>query len=265
MNKNAGCSKGRLSMRINHRIPKTIHYCWFGGKEKPEIVKKCINSWRIHLSDYEIIEWNEENINLTMNPYVQEAYESKKFAFVSDYVRVHALYHYGGIYLDTDVEVFKTFDDFLHHDSFWGFEQGHYIATSTIGAAKWNPLIKKFLDFYKGKHFTREDGTSNELTNVFIITKILENLGLERTGDYQEIEHIGAFYPQNYFSPYDYINCQTLSNEDTYAIHHFHKSWLPFTTRIKGMVKLAISRVIGGNNIARLRGLYEESFIHKGK
>lgn len=242
-------------MKENYKIPKTIHYCWFGGKEKPEIVKKCINSWQKHLNEYEIIEWNEENFNLKMNPYVQEAYESKMFAFVSDYVRVHALYHYGGIYLDTDVEVFKTFDDFLHHESFWGFEQGNYIATSTIGAAKENPLIKKFLDFYKGKHFTRDDGTSNELTNVFIITKILENLGLERNGEYQVIDQIGAFYPQNYFSPYDYINCRTLSNEDTYAIHYFYKSWLPFKVRIKGYVKKWLAKMIGGDKIARIRSL----------
>lgn len=240
-------------MMVNHRIPKTIHYCWFGGKEKPEIVKKCINSWRIYLSDYEMIEWNEENFNLTMNPYVQEAYESKKFAFVSDYVRVHALYHYGGIYLDTDVEVFKPFDDFLHHESFWGFEQGNYIATSTIGAAKENPLIKKFFDFYKGKHFIREDGTSNELTNVFIITKILENLGLERNGEYQDIDHIGVFYPQNYFSPYDYINCRTFKNENTYAMHHFYKSWLPPKARFKSNLKAIAARVIGGDNIAKIR------------
>lgn len=104
----------------NQRISKIIHYCWFGGKEKPDIVKKCLYSWHEHLSGYEIIEWNEENFDVHCHTYVKEAYESRKFAFVSDYVRVYALYHFGGIYLDTDVEVFKPFDDLLHHESFWG-------------------------------------------------------------------------------------------------------------------------------------------------
>ena len=105
------------------RIPKTIHYCWFGRGEKPEIVKKCIDTWKDKLSDYEIIEWNEDNFDINQNDYVKEAYKAKKFAFVSDYVRVYALYNYGGIYLDTDVEVFKSFDDVLDNESFWGFEQ----------------------------------------------------------------------------------------------------------------------------------------------
>ena len=148
-----------------------IHYCWFGGKEKPEIVKRCINSWKKHLAEYEIIEWNENNFDINCNSYVREAYESGKFAFVSDYVRVHALYNFGGIYLDTDVEVFKSFNDILHHDSFWGFEQENYIATSTIGAAKGNKLIKMFLDSYKEKSFIKEDGTYDDLTNVAIITR----------------------------------------------------------------------------------------------
>ena len=121
-----------------------------------DIVKKCIDSWKRNLPEYEIIEWNENNFDINCNSYVREAYESAKFAFVSDYVRVHALYHFGGIYLDTDVEVFKPFDDLLHHDSFWGFEQENYIATSTIGAAKSNNLVNLFLDSYKEKNLLKK-------------------------------------------------------------------------------------------------------------
>lgn len=135
--------KGEKIVNENENIPKIIHYCWFGRKEKPELIKKCIKSWNEVLVDYEIIEWNEENFKLN-NDFVKEAYQAGKYAFVSDYVRLHALYHYGGIYLDTDVEVYKPFDLFLQHDSFWGFEQGNYIATSTMGAKKIIPLSKVF-------------------------------------------------------------------------------------------------------------------------
>lgn len=234
-------------------IPKIIHYCWFGGKEKPEIVKKCIQSWRKILNDYEIVEWNETNFDIQSNTFVQEAYEAGKFAFVSDYVRVYVLYNQGGIYLDTDVEVFQPFDKFLHHESFWGFEQENYIATSTIGARKGNKLISQFLDSYRSKSFLKEDGSFHELTNVAIVTKILEETGLKRDGSYQEIEGIGAFYPQTYFSPYDYINIRKFVTEETVALHHFYKSWLPPSVRMKSSLKQLVAKCIGGNNIAKIR------------
>ncbi|MDM5222790.1 capsular polysaccharide synthesis protein [Peribacillus sp. NJ11] len=245
-------------MNINNEIPRVIHYCWFGGKDKPDIVEKCMDSWRKHLLDYEIIEWNEDNFNLHINAYVQEAYTAGKFAFVSDYARVHALYHFGGIYLDTDVEVFKPFDDLLHHESFWGFEQENYIATSTIGAAKGNKLIKKFLDSYEKKNFIKEDGSLDQLTNVAIVTELIELLGLKRNGEYQELKNIGVFYPQNYFSPYDYINCRKFFTDETYAMHHFYKSWLPASVQFKSNIKKMLSHIIGGDNIAKLRGLYQK-------
>ncbi|MEH6947939.1 capsular polysaccharide synthesis protein [Bacillus sp. JJ634] len=242
-------------MNSNTQIPKIIHYCWFGKSEKPAIVKKCIESWENHLQEYEFIEWNEENFDLTINSYVKEAYEAGKYAFVSDYVRVHSLYYYGGIYLDTDVEVFKSFENLLHHDSFWGFEQENYIATSTIGSKQGNLLIKRFLDSYQGKKFKKEDGSFDDLTNVARITRILEDIGLEKNGLYQKIDNMGVFYPQTYFSPYDYINCRTFTNEETYAMHHFYKSWLPAKARIKSNIKLIAAKILGGDNIARIRKL----------
>jgi len=236
-----------------NKIPKIIHYCWFGGKEMPDIVKECIESWKSHLSGYEIIEWNENNFDIRSNLYVKEAYEAGKFAFVSDYARVYALFNFGGIYLDTDVEVFKPFDDLLHHESFWGFEQENYIATSTIGARKGNTLIQLFLDSYNGKNFINDDGSYDDLTNVAIVSEILKNKGLKMNGQYQEIEKIGTFYPQTYFSPYDYINCRKFFTEKTYAMHHFYKSWLPPKARIKSNVKTIVAKVIGGENIAKIR------------
>lgn len=235
------------------KIPKIIHYCWFGEKEKPEIVQKCIKSWKQYLSDYEFIEWNEQNFDVSCNSYVREAYQARKFAFVSDYVRVYALYNQGGIYLDTDVEVFKPFDDLLHHESFWGFEQENYIATSTIGAKKGNQLIKLFLNSYNEKNFIKEDGSYNDLTNVAIVTGLLKNIGLKMNGQIQEIKGHGTFYPQSYFSPFDYINCRKFITENTYTMHHFYKSWLPLKSRLKSNIKTLAAKVIGGENIAKIR------------
>lgn len=248
-------------MNNTNRIPKIIHYCWFGNGEKPDIVIKCIESWKNKLSDYEVIEWNENNFDINCNKYVRQAYELKKFAFVSDYARVYALYNYGGIYLDTDVEVFKNFDDLLNNDSFWGFEQENYIATSTIGAKKGNKLIKMFLDSYNGKSFLCEDGSYDDLTNVAIITKILKTYGLNQNGEYQKIDNLATFYPQTYFSPYDYINCRKFITENTYCMHHFYKSWLPTSSRIKGNIKKILAKVIGGNQIYKIRKIINNKYI----
>lgn len=242
-------------MKQTNEIPKKIHNCWFGRGDKPEIVKTCMKSWHTHLSDYEFVEWNEDNFDIYMNPYVSEAYKAKKFAFVSDFVRVYVLCNYGGIYLDTDVEVFKSFDDLLYHDSFWGFEQENFIATSTIGSKPNNKLIQTFLDAYQNTGFINDDGTYNDLTNVAMITEILKHKGVQLNGEYQVLEEEAVFYPQTYFSPYDYINCRSFISENTYAKHHFYKSWLPARTRLKSNIKLTLARIIGGNNIAKLRAL----------
>lgn len=241
-------------MSIENTIPKIIHYCWFGKKEKPEIVKNCIESWNNKLDGYEIKEWNEENFDINSNIFVKQAYKAGKFAFVSDYVRLFALYNYGGIYMDTDVEIYKTFDDYiLENESFWGFEEKNYIATSTIGAKRGNKLIKQFLDSYREKEFIKEDGKIDTLTNVAIVTQLIKELGIKLDGSYQKIDGLATIYPQEYFSPYDYINCYMKKSENTYTVHYFYKSWLPFNTRIKSSIKKILSKIIGGENIAKLR------------
>ena len=239
---------------MQQKIPKIIHYCWFGGKDKPEVIKKYINSWKEKLKEYEIKEWNENNFDISSNIFVKQAYESGKYAFVSDYVRVYALYNYGGIYMDTDVEVKQPFsDEILGNDSFWGFEEKNYIATSTIGTKKGNKLIKRFLDSYDGKAFIKEDGEIDTLTNVAIVSNIIEGIGIRLDGTYQRIEGICTVYPQEYFSPYDYINCYSKETKNTYTIHHFYKSWLPYKEKIKENIKKMISRIIGGHRVAQVR------------
>lgn len=238
----------------NNQIPKKIHYCWFGKKEKPDIVKKCIKSWKEKLKEYEIIEWNEDNFDVTSNEFVRQAYNCGKFAFVSDYVRVYTLYNYGGIYLDTDVEIIKEFtDDILENDSFWGFEERNFIATSTIGAKKGNEFIKKFLDTYNNKRFINDDGTIATLTNVAIVSDMIKKIGVKLDGTFQNIDGIATIYPQEYFSPYDYINCYSKKTDNTFAIHHYYKSWLPRSVRIKTIIKKLVATIIGGENIAKIR------------
>lgn len=237
-------------------IPKKIHYCWFGKKDKPEIVVKCIDSWKKVLNDYEIIEWNESKFDINCNNYVKQAYERGKFAFVSDYVRIKVLYDYGGIYLDTDVEVFKTFDDLLENDSFWGFEEANYIATSTIGAKKQNKIIGEFIDLYKEQSFIDEFGQISKTTNVSMITELLASKGVKMDGKYQQVDSM-IIYPREILSPYDYSNCRDFTTKDTYCIHHFYKSWLPLSQRIKSSIKYNIANIIGGDNIAKIREIIQ--------
>ena len=233
-------------------IPKIIHYCWFGKNEKPEIVIKCIKSWEKVLYDYKIIEWNENNFDINSNIYVKQAYKNKMFAFVSDYVRIKVLYDYGGIYLDTDVEVLKKFDDLLENELFWGFEEGNYIATSTIGSKKKNKIISEFIDLYKDESLIDEYGRVIKTTNVSMITKLLESKGVKMNGKYQQVDGM-TIYPREVFSPYDYSNCRNFMTKDTYCIHHFYKSWMSFPQRIKSSIKYNIAKIIGGDNLAKIR------------
>src|SRR5699024_8907222 len=127
-------------------IPKIIHYCWFGGNELSKTTKVCINSWKKKLPDYKIIEWNESNFDINSNQYVKEAYQAGRYAFVTDYVRLYVLYHYGGIYMDTDVEVLKSLDSFLKHQAFTGCENEKNSVTGIIGSEKDHEWIKTLLD-----------------------------------------------------------------------------------------------------------------------
>lgn len=239
-------------------IPKIIHYCWFGGKEKPSKVQKCIDSWHKYLSDYEFMEWNESNFDINCNEYVKQAYENKKFAYVSDYARINALYQYGGIYMDTDVMVCKSFNDLLVNKCILGFEEENYIATSFMASIPKHDLIKEFIDRYKDINFYNDDNSLDLTTNVQRLTDILENRGLIRNDKYQQIDDI-SIYPQEYFSPYDYGNCIRKNTENTYCEHLFLVSWLPWTTKVKKAVKKIIIPVIGKNNMNKLRSLKNRS------
>lgn len=194
-------------------IPKIIHYCWFGKNPKSELIQQCINSWKINLPDYKIMEWNEENFDVNSNVFTKEAYQKKKWAFVTDYVRAFALYTVGGIYLDTDVEIRHNLDFFLQHDAFTGFEEVGFPFTALWGAKKGHDWPKKIIDYYDALDvFT-------ELTNTRIVSDFLINFYKvdPNKDEIQNLEDGICIYPSNYFC---------LNIEKNYAVHHFEGSWL---------------------------------------
>lgn len=216
-------------------IPKIIHYCWFGKNPKPEGVQKCIASWKKYLPDYEIKEWNEENFDIHINKYCEQAYNHRKWAFVSDVARVMALYHEGGIYFDTDVEVVQSFNSLLHHKAFLGFEGTQWIATSTMGTEPGNPVIKQFIDNYNTRNFENEEGQLDLKSNVRVLTKMLiDEQGLILNGKEQQLKYFHIF-PTDFFTPFDYINGKIRKTTNTYSIHWFDQSWIgqkPWRVRI---------------------------------
>ena len=207
-------------------IPKTIHYCWFGRNELPPLAKKCIKSWKKYCKGYKIVRWDESNFDISSAPlYVRQAYEAKKWAFVTDYVRLWAMTKYGGIYMDTDVEVVKPLDQFLKHQAFSGFEDEINIPTGIMACEKNFVLFQKLLHFYDDAVFIKEDGSIDTTNNVEIITDICIEKGLKRNNTFQEIEGF-ALYPNDFFCPKSYVDGIIRKTENTHTIHHFNASWL---------------------------------------
>ncbi len=206
-------------------IPKVIHYCWFGRNPKSQLAKKCIKSWKKYCKGYQIIEWNEDNFDITSNPYTKEAYESKKWAFVTDYVRLWALYNYGGVYMDTDVQVVKSLTPFLEKEkAFSGFEDAVHIPTGIMAAEKGLPIIGNLLAAYDDMRFILPDGSLNTQTNVETITNYMLTRGFVPNNSYQTIEYF-SFYPKDFFCPKEYATGLCSMTENTATIHHFNGSW----------------------------------------
>lgn len=214
---------------------KKIHYCWFGGNPLNELAIKCINSWKEMCPDYEIIEWNEKNYDFSKSVYMKEAYENKKWAFVSDYARFDILFNEGGLYFDTDVELIKPIDDIVDKGNFMGFEKcsiqgrgGYSVAVNPglgIGASAGCELYKYILDQYKERHFVREDGTFEQYTIVQLVTDILIERGLKNRNEIQLIGNI-IIYPTDYFCPLDYETGRFNLTENSRSVHHYSASWM---------------------------------------
>lgn len=214
-------------------IPKIIHYCWFGTKELPPLEQKCISSWQKKLPDYKIVLWNESNFDITSVPYVREAYEEKKYAFVSDYVRIYALYKYGGIYFDTDVEVISNLDPFLGNEAFIGFENRTMVGTAVIGAQPKFQLIGEMLDYYKDRHFKDEKGILDTTTNVAVLNKLLVSKGMEPTNKRQAVFGL-QIYERDFFCPKKVSEDEFKITTRSVTIHRFSGSWLSKREKKRG-------------------------------
>ncbi len=210
---------------MTNNIPKIIHYCWFGGNPLPELAKKCIDSWRKFCPDYEIVEWNESNFDCSYNSYVKEAYDAKKWAFVSDVARLYALVNYGGIYMDTDVEVIKPLDDLLIYDAVSGFESKTRIPTGLMACKKGQDMFKDFLSDYDDAHFILSDGIFDLTTNVTRITNHCLKYGLVLNNEKQTINGF-TLLPYEYLCPKNIETLELNITNNTIVIHHFDGSWL---------------------------------------
>ena len=226
-------------------IPKTIHYCWFGGKPKPKTVQRCIDSWKKYCPDYEIKEWNEQNFDVNRISYTRDAYQAGKYAFVSDVARFWALYYEGGVYFDTDVEVIRSIDTLIERGPFMGWERAdalgniHLAPGLGLAAPKGFPLYQEILDGFAKLSYYLEDGERNPYSMIPFVTDLLKGKGMQIDGSLQIVDGL-TIYPADYLCPMDSLTGKIIKTENTYTIHHYSMSWLPKQTqwRIKMMRKI---------------------------
>lgn len=223
-------------------VPKIIHYCWFGEKEMPEKEARCVETWKEHFPDYEIKLWTEENFDYKSCDFAREAYEHKKYAFVSDYARAKLLYEYGGLYMDTDVKVLKTFPKTHAENGFMGFERRAFLGTAVMASVPKNDNIKALLDYYEKHHFIQKDGSFDNIANVSIITDIMKEKGLVLGGERQMVDGFEIFN-REVFYPKKLSETEFRVTEETSAIHMCTNSWLSERERRRGNNKVWIKVV----------------------
>lgn len=222
-------------------IPKRIHYCWFGRGEKPKLAQRCIASWKKFCPDYEIIEWNENNFDVNINGYTRMCYEQKKYAFLSDYVRLIVISEHGGIYFDTDVELLRPLDQLLNHHAYLGFEDSTHINTGIgFGAEANNPAINAMLEEYS----PLLKGNNGIIGCPILNTNAMKKLGLCLDGQKQDLGVV-VIYPTEYFNPYDDPTGRLNKTENTISIHWYSKSWMSKGTILRSKLTKPLHRLFG--------------------
>lgn len=225
-------------------IPKKIHYCWFGHGEKPKLAQKCIASWKKYCPDYEIIEWNEDNFDMQAHPYAQFCYQQKKWAFLSDYVRLIVVEKHGGIYFDTDVELLKNPDDLLEHEAFYGFENSQYVNTGQgFGSEAHHPTVQAMLEQYHQLQ-QNEQGMYPIIGCPILNTQALLHMGLVLDGQRQHIS--GAeIYSAEYFNPYESSTGRLKKTQNTISVHWYSMSWMSKKTILRSKITKVFHRLFG--------------------
>lgn len=217
----------QIEERTADLIPRIIHYCWFGGGEKPLLNQKCIDSWKKHCPEYTIMEWTPDNCDMHINEYVEEAFfKCKQFGACADYFSVKRLYEYGGIYMDIDVELLQNIDVFLSNKAFASFDSTNGMINfgSGAGCAPKHPIMNHIREEYEDIHFLNGDGSRNDAANYVYQTMVLKEYGLKLDNSMQLLGDI-TIYPSECFCPYDMRTGITQITKNTYGIHHFNGSW----------------------------------------
>ena len=208
-------------------IPKVIHYCWFGRGEKPTLAQKCIASWRKYCPDYQIIEWNEDNYDISTAPlFVQQAVEAKKWAFATDFIRLHIVYMYGGIYLDTDVELIKSLDSFLKNSAYFGMDSGGVNTGLGFGASKQDTFLLELMKVYEIEGFIKPDGSMDIRPCTRRELSIYEGHGFRKENGEQILDERIHIYPDEYFAPCNFNTGYIKKTKRTASIHWYSLSWL---------------------------------------
>lgn len=232
-------------------IPKKIHYCWFGKSSLPIIALKCIASWKKHMPEYEIIEWNEDNFDVNQFTFTKEAYISKKYAFVSDVCRLYVLHNEGGIYLDTDMEILKPLDC-ITNNLVIGFEEKKFIAAGIIISPSNHNFIKSIVEIYKTLSFSQYASNLKEVTIPKIITKELVTKGLILDNKNQVIDQTISIFSSDYFYPLNYFTGELIITEKTYSIHHYESSWMTSREKTINRVKTILISIFGLNFFTKI-------------
>lgn len=254
------------------KIPPIIHYCWFGGNPLPDMARKCIASWRKYCPGYQIIEWNETNFDINYNDYMREAYEAKKWAFVSDVARLYALSAMGGIYMDTDVELLKPLDSLRQYEAVSGFECQTRISTGLMACREGQEMFLEFLSAYNDIHFRLKDGSFDLTPNVTRITDACLKYGLSLDNKKQTVRGF-TLLPSEYLCPKNFETLETKITEHTLCIHHFDGSWLSDEDKYRIALKEKMHRFFSAplsGHIARFISIakYEsltEAMVQSGK